>query len=312
MDNPAFCKMLELGSEPEALEGTIAYLTDHLRRFLKKGTRVLICFPQHTPGGIGGLIGQAVLRCEAVPVFWEEDLRWKTLLRLAFSSRASTIVGPPLIIIGLSKLARANGTPLYIRNVVTTGYPCLDWMTEGIRRGLDCEAWRCYVHGMSTVVGGFSCGCSQGVHLRASEYSAEIVDENGRTLPAGEIGEVILYPNRDPSARYHTRNRARLETGPCPCGCTEPRLVDVRVSRDVDPMLAKLGEELLSWTSILDCHLKKGDYGLEMELVVFPGEKLPMLPSCAKQVIRPWDPEKDAPFWMIPGRKKLKVPEESH
>ena len=61
-----------------------------------------------------------------------------------------------------------------------------------------------------------------------------------------------------------------------------------------------LGQQLQSWTSILDCRLNKGEYGLEIEIVTFPGEKLPKLPSAAKLVVRPWDSDTDEPFWYVP------------
>ena len=54
----------------------------------------------------------------------------------------------------------------------------------------------------------------------------------------------------------------------------------------------------------MDCRLNKGECGLEVEMIVFPGEKLPKLPNAAKRVIRPWDPETDEPFWYIPQLKK--------
>jgi hypothetical protein len=56
--------------------------------------------------------------------------------------------------------------------------------------------------------------------------------------------------------------------------------------------------------SILDCRLSNGESGLEIELIVLPGDKLPKLPSCAKRVIRPWDPEKDVPYWFLPHWRK--------
>ena len=62
-----------------------------------------------------------------------------------------------------------------------------------------------------------------------------------------------------------------------------------------DPLL-RAGQEIMLWTSVLDCRIQKGESGLEIEIVVFPGEKLPMLPSCAKLSVRPWDPETDVPF----------------
>jgi len=60
--------------------------------------------------------------------------------------------------------------------------------------------------------------------------------------------------------------------------------------------LSELGESLHYWSSILDCRMEKTEYGLELELVVFPGEKLPKLPTTAKLVVRPFNPETDEPF----------------
>ncbi len=60
--------------------------------------------------------------------------------------------------------------------------------------------------------------------------------------------------------------------------------------------LCSLEERLLSWTSVLDCRLHKGPFGLEMEIITFEGEKIPKIPSCAKLVMRFWSPEGDIPM----------------
>ena len=60
--------------------------------------------------------------------------------------------------------------------------------------------------------------------------------------------------------------------------------------------LRSLEEHLLSWTSVLDCRLRKGLFGLEMEIITFEGEKIPKIPSCAKLVMRSWSPEGDIPM----------------
>ena len=65
---------------------------------------------------------------------------------------------------------------------------------------------------------------------------------------------------------------------------------------NVDPELLALSNSINRWTSVLDCRLERSAAGLEIEIVVFPGEKLPKLPSCARLVVRPWDPEHDEPF----------------
>lgn len=296
MDHPAFRRMLELSIGKDALEKTIEYLAENLSMFLKKQETVLICFLTQGERSIGTLMAQAVQRCGAMPVIWEGDLRWKTLLKLAFSSRAETVIGAPLIILGLTKLANVYSIPLFIRNVVTAGYPCLDWMIDGIIKGLDCNTWGCFNPGVSSIVAGFSCGRSRGVHLRSDAYAVEITDEAGKPLPEGETGNIILSPMEEPQIRYSLHDRARLDTTPCPCGRTAPRLMDLCPGSYIDPDLMELGAYLQSWTSILDCRLKKGPCGLEMELVTFPGEKLPQLPTCARLNVRPWDPEHEEPF----------------
>jgi len=76
--------------------------------------------------------------------------------------------------------------------------------------------------------------------------------------------------------------------------------------------LADLGQHLHSWTSVLDCRMRRGEYGLELEIVVFPGEKLPKLPSSAKLVVRPWDPKHDTPFFYAPTVKNSDFMWENH
>lgn len=279
-----------------ALSKTISYVAKQMERFVRKREFVLICFPRGDHESLGAIFEQAALQLDAIPVYWGPDRKWKTLLRQAFATRAAVLIGPPLVVLGLSKLAKATRTPLYIRNVVTAGYPCQDWMLDGFIRGLDCRTWGCFGLGIGAVVSGFSCGHSRGVHIREDTYEIEIVDENGAPVPDGTQGAIAIAPKGEPHARVIHRDRAQLERGLCACGQVSPRLIDIRpMSRCPADVLA-LSQELQSWTSILDCRVERGPYGLEIELVVFPGEKLPKLPSCAKLQVRPWDPDEDEPL----------------
>lgn len=296
MERGLFWQIVEKSREADAQERSIVYLTEHLSRFLKKRERVLICFLEHTEGNLSWLMEQAVLRCGAIPVLWGPDRRWKTLLQQAFYSRASAIIGPPLVILGLTKLKKYNNTPLYIRKVITAGYPCLDWMIDGIVHGLDCEAGGCFSLGESGAVAGFACGHSRGIHLRQDEYGVDIVDEEGKYLPPGELGDVVIYPKAYPDLRCHIGHEARLETAVCACGSQAPRLLDLQHRKTDNADLIEFGQYLQSWTSILDCRLEKGECGLEIEIVCFPGEKLPKLPSAAKLIVRPFNPKNDEPF----------------
>lgn len=309
MDHSA---VLDLVSQPEALERTVGYLSEKMRQFLRKGERVLICFPAEDPTSLGYLMARAVERCGGESVIWGPDYRWKTLLRQAFFCKAGTIIGPPLVILGLTKLARAKATPLYIRNVLTAGYACTDWMIDGIINGLDCKTWGCLDWNLSAVAAGFSCKAGRGVHVRSEEYEAVILDEAGNPLPDGQVGELYLRSAQAPDALIPTLDRARVDDKPCSCGCLSPRLMDMSPGRYVDMELIRLGEEINQWTSVLDCRVQKGAAGLEIEIVVFPGERLPRLPSCARLVVRPWNPEEDAPFWTVAGWKNAVVYQESH
>lgn len=303
MDRSTYWKIEEMAREPEAQERTIEYLWEHLRHFLRKQERVLICFQEHKKGNISYLMEQAVIRCGAIPVIWGPDHKWKTLLQQAFFSKATAIIGPPLILLGLAKLKKQSGTPLYIRRCITAAYPCMDWMIDGIVRGFDCEMGGCISLGEGAVVAGFACGHSWGVHLREAEYGIDIVDHRGMPVEEGIIGEMVLYPKAAPELRYPVGDNARLLTRVCECGSKVPRLLEMQPAKDENQDLEEFRQYLQSWTSILDCRVQRGPNGLEIEIVCFAGEKLPKLPPAALRLVRSWNPNVDEPFWYCPTLK---------
>lgn len=284
-------QILQRMTTPEELENSVQYLTEKISKFLKKRERVLICLPE-TQGTLGWMIGQAVTRCEGIPFFLGEDKRWKTIMRTAFSSRCGTIVAEPLVLLGISKLAKAMGVPLFIRNAVLAGYPCMKWMREGIQHGLDCQTYGCVDPG--GFVAGFVTKGERELWLRSELFDAWVCDLQGNRLPDGEEGEVVLLL-KESELEFPIGNYGRV------CHVPDQRvyIYDMSMGRKVEPDIAKLSGHLHRWTSILDCRVTRGFYGLELEIVTFPGEKLPKLPSCAKQVVRPWDPETETPFFLV-------------
>ena len=296
-----FERLVQFANEPALRESTIAYLAEHLGKFLKPGEKVMLAFREHKEGNISWLMEQAAARINVVPVVWGPDHRWSTLLRQTFQSRASVVIGSPLILLGLTKLKRYSNTPLPIRKVISVGFPCLPWVIEGITKGLDCEMGGCFSVHEEGIVAGFACGHSWGVHVWEEYYGVDIVDEKGVSLPNGTMGNVVLYPKSKPDVRVDLGDLAMIEDSPCQCGSKIKRLLDIRIGKSLDPDICELVLYLQSWTSILDCHLSKTEFGLKIEIVVFPGEKLPKLPSAAKLLIRPYDPKTDEPFWFDPG-----------
>lgn len=305
MDRRIYWEFVEKIREPETTEKTICYLAEHLGKFLRKNERVLLCFRCREKGSLSWLFEQAILRCKAVPVVWADDL-WKTLLRQAFTERVTAIIGPPLILLGLMKLKRYNETPLFVRKVIVAGYPAPEWMIDGLVQGFDCEVGGCFGFEHSGIVAGFACGQSWGVHVWDEMYGVDIVDEAGNCLPEGHQGQIVLYPKEYPDLRLPVGDTAYLNREACRCGSAAPRLMNLCYGGLGDSALDALAHHLMSWTSILDCHVKKGESGLEIEIICFPGEKLPKLPSAARLVIRPWDPAADTPLLHA---SSLKIPE---
>ena len=302
MNQEQFRKLVQISNAPELREKSIAYLAEHLGKFLKPRERVMLAFREHEEGNISWLMEQAALRIDAVPVIWGPDHRWSTLLRQTFESHASAVIGAPLVILGLTKLKKQNKTPLPIRKVITVGYPCLGWVADGIAKGLDCEVGGCFSIYDEGVVAGFACGHSWGFHLWEEYYGVDIVDENGNCVPDGTFGNLVLYPKSDPSVRVHLGDRGRIGVEDCVCGSETKRVLDLELGENVDPDLYLLAQDLLAWTSVLDCYLAKSESGLEVEIVCFPGEQMPKLPNAAKLLVRNYDPKTDVPMWFLPGR----------
>lgn len=311
MARKVYEKIAQLAETPEAVARSIAYMQENMARFLKKNEKVLICFPKRDNTACH-ILEQAVLGCGCDPLWIGEDMRWMTILKTAFVSKSNCIVGPPLLLLGLSKLAKHMGTPLYARNVLMSGYPTTHWLVSGVRRGLDCMAWGCFDPGTGAVISGFTCEQVDGVHLWDSEYGVEIVDEEGRALPEGELGRLILYPQADPSLRFAVGDVCRISTQPCPCGCKALKLVDIDTVKDESQELSDLGESLHYWSSILDCRMEKTECGLELELIVFQGEKLPKLPTAARRIVRAFNPETDEPFPHHEVLKNRYISRETH
>lgn len=287
-------KLLELETAPEAIEATVQYLARLMKPFLQTLEPVLICYPDDSPASLGGIFKEAVIRCEAAPVFWGPDYRWMELLRIAFDTHANTLIGHPQTVLGLMKLAKVTKTPLYIYDMIVGGDPFPRWMVDGLKSGFDCNVWGCYAVRSGPIVAGFSCAQDAGIHIREDVFVPRIVAE-----PNGEVSKwnrFLFASAKNSDILYDPEQVMRIHYQPCSCGCDEPRVVETKSIRQDVLSKNNLDELLLTWSSILDYRVEYGESGVELELVVFPGEPLPKLPSCAKLVIRPWNPSEDMPF----------------
>jgi phenylacetate-CoA ligase len=92
----------------------------------------------------------------------------------------------------------------------------------------------------------FECPAAVGLHVTADTHLVEILDDEGRPVPAETPGRVVvtdLMARTMPMLRYETRDRAALVTERCDCGRTWPRLVGL-VGRAADAVALSDGRRL--------------------------------------------------------------------
>ncbi len=132
-----------------------------------------------------------------------------------------------------------------LRAVATTAAP----LTPSVRRRLESafdapvyDEYRCSEFGWMAG----ECRERQGLHLFGDVRLVEVVDEHGRTLPPGEVGDLVVtdLTNRVfPLIRYRIGDRGALVDGQCACGVTLP-LVRQPEGRSTDVLRLPSGRAL--------------------------------------------------------------------
>jgi len=100
------------------------------------------------------------------------------------------------------------------------------------------------------------CRRQDGLHVFADARRIEVLDPDGRPLPAGEIGDLVVtdFTNRVfPIIRYRTGDRGALIDGPCACGVTLPRVAQPE-GRAIDMLRLPSGTALTHITAMFAKH----------------------------------------------------------
>ena len=101
------------------------------------------------------------------------------------------------------------------------------------------------IYGLTEIYGpgiGISCDAHAGIHYWDDYLYCEVIDEKtGKTIPDGEIGELVITTLRKqgaPLIRYRTRDLTRIVPGDCACGSRFPR-ISTLVGRSDDMVKVK-------------------------------------------------------------------------
>lgn len=180
----------------------------------RQGDRVLNCFSYHlTPAGFMFDAAARTLGCVVVPAgVGQQELQ----IRVARAVGAVGYTGLPSYLLALLELAAAAEAPLPLRRAVVTGEPLPPSLRERIT-GHGAAVYQAYGTADVGLIG-YECGHGAGLHLDDGVI-VEICDPDGRPVPMGEVGEVVvtLLEETYPLLRFGTGDLSAMVAEPCAC-----------------------------------------------------------------------------------------------
>jgi phenylacetate-CoA ligase len=185
-----------------------------------------------------------LLRTELLPAFEMSETKLDGFVAAIRRRRPKMLFGYPSALNHIARHAEARGQrmdDLGIEVAFVTSERLYDDQRAHIGRVFSCKVANGY--------GGRDAGfiaheCpSGGMHLTAEDIVIEIVDRDGRVLPPGKAGEIVVthLSTRDfPFIRYRTGDVAVLGADPCACGRGLPLLQEIQ-GRTTDFVVAADG-----------------------------------------------------------------------
>ncbi len=149
----------------------------------------------------------------------DEDLRrWPGVLR---QRRPSLLIGYVNAMLALAQ-SPEDLSSVGLRGVVATAETLFPAQREALERAYGCKVYNRYgCRELSTIAH----ECAYGrLHINEDWVYAEITDSQGRPVPRGQVGQVVLtgyFTFGMPFIRYAVEDAAAFseDESPCPCGC---------------------------------------------------------------------------------------------
>ncbi len=185
-----------------------------------------------------------LLRTELLPAFEMSEPRLDTMLAAIRRRRPRMLFGYPSALSHIARHAERRGLrmdDLGLRVAFVTSERLYDEQRAAIERIFGCPVANGY-GGRDAGFIAHQCPAG-GMHLTAEDVVVEIVGADGRVLPAGEAGEIVvthLAAKDFPFIRYRTGDVAVLDSRPCSCGRGLPLLKEIQ-GRSTDFVVAADG-----------------------------------------------------------------------
>lgn len=185
-----------------------------------------------------------LMRTELLPAFEMSAARLDEFVARIRALQPRMLFGYPSSLALIARHARERGIALDrlgIKVVFVTAERLYDAQRELIEQVFGCPAANGY-GGRDAGFIAHQCPAG-GMHITAEDIIVEIVDSEGRPLPPGEAGEVVVTHLATPDfpfIRYRTGDVAALDQGLCACGRGLPMLKEIH-GRTTDFILAADG-----------------------------------------------------------------------
>jgi phenylacetate-CoA ligase len=173
-------------------------------------------------------IRDRVLRTKLMSAFEMDAATMDRYLDEMLRTGCVRVFGYPSSIFLLCQHARRRGKDLSecgVRAVFVTAEYLWDHWRKAISEAFNCPVANGY-GGRDSGFIAHECP-SRGMHITADRIIVEIIGEDNRPLPPGEVGEIVVTHLDTPEMafiRYRTGDMGALSTKPCSCGRTLPLL----------------------------------------------------------------------------------------
>jgi phenylacetate-CoA ligase len=195
-------------------------------------------------------------------------------LRFLLDNAATVVLCTPTYALRLAEVAAVEGIDLAgspVRALIVAGEP--GGNIPATRARIEA-AWgaRVFDHNGMTECGPIGIECREGpggLHLLETECLAEVVDAEGRTVPDGTAGELVLTTFGRPGSpllRYRTGDLVCVDPNPCACGRALRRL-EGGIRGRVDDMIVVRGNNLYpdALQTLLHRFAEVAEYRVELD-----------------------------------------------
>ncbi len=190
------------------------------------------------------ILRDQLFRTKLLPAFEMSEQKLDGFLEQIRAMRPRMLFGYPSALSHIAAHAEAKGkdmNDLGIQVAFVTSERLYDEQRLQINRTFGCPVANGYG---SRDAGFIAHECPQGgMHITAEDIIVEIVSPNGKSLPPGESGEIIvthLATEDFPFIRYRTGDIGILDTNICSCGRGLPMLKEIQ-GRSTDFLTAQNG-----------------------------------------------------------------------